>query len=144
LFKTSGTVAALPYEFIIDMTKAMILKDRRNFGKSFVSAVENQFDLVFDRNYPMDLPLIDVWEHFHGHVVSKNYRSDKCFPIKLDDEISSAYIKKIRLNKGDIKYQWEYSAYDLLGFYADARFRGFLHKAGFTTACDQLQLSLVS
>ena len=134
----------LPYDFVLDLTKALVLTERRNFTEYFAKAIQLRYGLMIDKKALMELPLDEAWKPYNGQMIRRNYFFDKCFRLKLDSEESLGRIRKVRLNPNESSYEWECSVQDLLSFYSDPRFQGFLYNAGFSSPSDQLQLSLLA
>lgn len=139
-----GTKLWLPYEFIMDMSRALILCERRNFQSDYVRAISKKFQLVVNRDELSRFPLIDIWRPYHGQQVNKSYRWDQCFPIEIPIEKMSRQLKKRKLASftDDTLYEWHYDYTSLVKFFSDPRFQNLLHHSGFHTAADQLQLEL--
>lgn len=138
-----GNSLWLPYDFILDMAKAYLIVERRNFKHEFADSIACQFQMVNDKEKPIELPLVDEWETYHGQRVSKQYYDNRCFQLKLNNLSEHlASMKRQRYKSSGILCEWHYATDPLLSFFSDPRFQGFLLNAGFIPASSQLQLSL--
>ncbi len=139
-----GTKLWLPYEFIMDMSRTLILAERRNFQNEYADAIVKKFQMVINREELSHLPLVDIWRPYHGQQVTKSYRWDQCFPLELTLAEFQKQIRKIKLPSvtNTPLYEWYFDHHTLLKFFTDPRFQGFLEHSGFQASTDQMHLNL--
>ena len=134
----------IPYEFIMDMSRVLILCERRNFQNDYIRAVSKKFNLVINRDELSLLPLVDIWRPYYGQQVNKTYRWDQCFPVEMPIEKMRQQLRKKKLPSltENTLYEWHYDYTVLIQFFSDPRFQNFLHHSGFQSATDQMHLNL--
>lgn len=134
----------LPYEFIMDMSRVLILVERRNFQNHYARCIDEQFRLAVDRDELSHLPLVDIWRPYEGQQVMNTYRWDQCFPLEIEAGEFGQPFQKKRLPSiahHDL-IEWYFDHRVLVRFFSDPRFQGFLHHSGFHAPAEQIQFDL--
>lgn len=136
----------LPYEFIMDMSRILILAERRNYQSRYIDAVAEQFQMAIDLEDLSRVRLTEIWRPYHGQQVSKKYREDQCFPLEKGMNDVGGSLKEKRLSSiiDEPLGEWYFNEQSLLRFFSDARFQGFLEHSGFQSESDQIELNLTA